>query len=773
MTQVIDRGSAPLDPNADSLYDSFGKVNDNFVETSEWPVVDLDKYGVAPGNTPQTNVDAINNVIANIKTSTVKGVHLKLNRAATYQVTQGSSPEHAQRYACIMLPSNCKFELGTGTTLQLAKPDGSGEQQSYIFRNDDPLGGNQNIELCGGTLDGNYPTNSFNDIIVPGQQGYYSTNVWWENIIRLHQHDMRHINPARYCQAETKLKIAVFQRIHFDNTWKDGFHFAAECYDVVIRDIFGQTGDNTLPISTRTNEYQGQSGSYFQGEYNWADGTSVAGNIERFWVENINMKDSNGPIALFGHRGDHMHDITIDGVFGNATGQYAIATKHYPLVGACPEIRRLTIRNVKMATRASVGTSDACVWLESASGTKDVTLENIEAMNGYAVSLNGSGWDSIRMDNIVNLGQSDRGVIITGANYPLQAKSIQVGRLHCAPKLPCLQYGILTGGDDKWDSFTVDSYRHHQDDENGRPLNLRGGNSMTIKHAHFTTRPGGTTSTCFTGSIGSVVNVDTLLFDNHYQVANARVNVVAQRAHILAKGSLQFGDFSTNVASDNTLLLSTDHKLIADQKVCLNTSGTLPAGLSPNVWYYVRAPLQNAFQVSATPGGTALTFTDDGDGQHSWAVEGIKQTQAEINNQASLSTPRQWIQESITFNDPELDVAATSVAAVTLEMPMGAVVTGIGLRHYQVFRGGSSTASTLEVRLRDPDTLLGSVLDVHTSNPAPGTPINYESIARVGAPTNQVGIVDVILRMTGANCNELTVGKAVAFVEYEIQGGED
>jgi hypothetical protein len=52
------------------------------------------------------------------------------------------------------------------------------------------------------------------------------------------------------------------------------------------------------------------------------------------------------------------------------------------------------------------------------------------------------------------------------------------------------------------------------------------------------------------------------------------------------------------------------HGLVANQSVVFNnTGGALPSGLSAGVTYYVTNPTTNTFQVSATPGGSAITTT--------------------------------------------------------------------------------------------------------------------------------------------------------------------
>lgn len=58
------------------------------------------------------------------------------------------------------------------------------------------------------------------------------------------------------------------------------------------------------------------------------------------------------------------------------------------------------------------------------------------------------------------------------------------------------------------------------------------------------------------------------------------------------------------------------HGLSANAPIFFTTSGALPTGLSTGVVYYVSSPTTNTFQVSATPGGAAITTTGTQSGTH-------------------------------------------------------------------------------------------------------------------------------------------------------------
>lgn len=70
------------------------------------------------------------------------------------------------------------------------------------------------------------------------------------------------------------------------------------------------------------------------------------------------------------------------------------------------------------------------------------------------------------------------------------------------------------------------------------------------------------------------------------------------------------------VDSDNDQVTSTGHTFAAGDSFRLsNTGGTLPAGLSSNVTYYVVSPSSNTFSLSLTAGGSAVSIDTNGSGQ--------------------------------------------------------------------------------------------------------------------------------------------------------------
>jgi hypothetical protein len=78
--------------------------------------------------------------------------------------------------------------------------------------------------------------------------------------------------------------------------------------------------------------------------------------------------------------------------------------------------------------------------------------------------------------------------------------------------------------------------------------------------------------------------------------------------------------FTAVAATD--IITSAAHGLQTNDLVQLTTTGTLPAGLSLATDYYVISRTLDTFQLSLTPGGSAVDITDTGTGTHTFNLKG-------------------------------------------------------------------------------------------------------------------------------------------------------
>lgn len=112
--------------------------------------------------------------------------------------------------------------------------------------------------------------------------------------------------------------------------------------------------------------------------------------------------------------------------------------------------------------------------------------------------------------------------------------------------------------------------------------------------------------------------------------------------------------FTTNFGVDTDNIDLTAHGFSNGQQVRLSsTANDLPNGLSSSVTYYVINATTDDFSLSATLGGSAVTFSDDGTGTHTVTLQG--------NN----LTYSGWWQVSSVSAGVSVTVALTGAAAAT------------------------------------------------------------------------------------------------------------
>ena len=519
-----------------------------------WPTIDLDKWDVLPGNSASTNQASIANMITRLRSANIPGFHVRLNRAGTFLLQRGTNGSgldlYATRKACILLPSNCKFELSSDTELKLED-----DNSSYLFRNDDPVNGNVNIELCGGVWNGNKAGSQPSDYDTGTNQGWFETIMWGENITNFRIHDVTFTDPAIWASAWSKLYRALFERIYFDACDRDGLHFVGECYDVTLRGIAGTCHDNMIAIST-------SQGSYFGGRMQFAGGAALAGDHERFLIDDVNADDCDGPIAMFGRDTEHIHNVHINNLRGT-TGEEsagAIQVPAYALIGNNVDIRGLRITNVDIKTKVGepvVSIADV--------GCKDLIVDNIRISNGAGIVLGGSSWETITISNVTNPSTSN-GYLLQLGNDALSspfdtfhAKSIQLNNVSLVhdgsdQNLINIQEGAT------WDSFQINS------------LNYDGVNSARLVEAQGTTRRELKIGTAaFKGGPGVFVGPldvdasDLTVFSQSY-IAEGGAHVRANRINVKGTsrllcdggGMLQVGLQRLQMVLDYTDLTPTD-----------------------------------------------------------------------------------------------------------------------------------------------------------------------------------------------------------------------
>ena len=91
---------------------------------------------------------------------------------------------------------------------------------------------------------------------------------------------------------------------------------------------------------------------------------------------------------------------------------------------------------------------------------------------------------------------------------------------------------------------------------------------------------------------------------------------------MLVRRTIPVADSAVFTASSSSgLLLTSNSHLLADGDVVqVSSAGTLPTGLSADTNYYVRDKTTNNFKLATTSGGTAIAYTNNGSGIHTWTA---------------------------------------------------------------------------------------------------------------------------------------------------------
>lgn len=103
--------------------------------------------------------------------------------------------------------------------------------------------------------------------------------------------------------------------------------------------------------------------------------------------------------------------------------------------------------------------------------------------------------------------------------------------------------------------------------------------------------------------------------DNKMRSAVADEIQVKERELIRFYSTHFFRPFTITIAAPGLATLN-DHGFTDRQEVWINTTGTLPTGLSANTLYYVIVADNDTFQLSATKTGSAITTSVSQTGTH-------------------------------------------------------------------------------------------------------------------------------------------------------------
>lgn len=108
------------------------------------------------------------------------------------------------------------------------------------------------------------------------------------------------------------------------------------------------------------------------------------------------------------------------------------------------------------------------------------------------------------------------------------------------------------------------------------------------------------------------------------EMANPAVpprNLQHDLSYLTFYGALSAGKTATR--SGNTLVLGTNHGLYNGQAVVVETTNTLPGGLTELTIYYVVNRTSTAIELALSPGGSTVTLSSAGTGTHTVRPFGV------------------------------------------------------------------------------------------------------------------------------------------------------
>lgn len=126
--------------------------------------------------------------------------------------------------------------------------------------------------------------------------------------------------------------------------------------------------------------------------------------------------------------------------------------------------------------------------------------------------------------------------------------------------------------------------------------------------------------------------------------------------------------------SGDTLTIS-QHELTANQPVYLVTTGSAPGGLAIQTKYFVRNPLTNTLQLSATSGGSAIDISSAGSGTIVLRPGAVFDTGSDLRAEAAKDGADFVLSSSSTFQGFFIVANATSAIGSTTG---AATLAGLG-----------------------------------------------------------------------------------------------
>jgi hypothetical protein len=265
-----------------------------------------ESFGASPTANGATNTTAINSALA-------QGGPITLNTPGIYTVacsTPAKTSDGANTYnVALFIGSNTHFSLGLGVILMVA----AGTVNPVLIQNSNIAGGNTNIEVSGGTWDGNFANITRTDGVT-----FCCILRWFQNVANLSVHDSIIQNSKAWADGLAALTNFKFFNLTYVDT--NPTRTAADNFGGVnlegpntngyIGNITGNTLDDLVALCADQADH---SGSIY---INTMAGYGAMSNIR---IENLQAA-AGGQwhlLRLLDSVANPISNVTVSGIYGN------------------------------------------------------------------------------------------------------------------------------------------------------------------------------------------------------------------------------------------------------------------------------------------------------------------------------------------------------------------------------------------------------------------------------------------------------------------------
>ena len=234
-----------------------------------------------------------------------------LDKPATYLVSK-----------TLIIHSNTRFEISPGVTFVAAPMSRCALIENEHFR--DTTGRDENIEIIGGTWDGNCDAMGLDAVYEAEHRlddpfhpdTFKGKLIRFARIDRITLQRMTVKNPVSYGIQIADVYGFVVRDIFFDYNWHfgttDGVHINGPAYDGVIENLSGTTNDDMVSLTT----------------YDEPHAEVTLGEIANVYIHNICARNGYSGVRLLSGENYDLRNVRVDGIYGTYRHHAVVISNH-------------------------------------------------------------------------------------------------------------------------------------------------------------------------------------------------------------------------------------------------------------------------------------------------------------------------------------------------------------------------------------------------------------------------------------------------------------